>query len=371
MFQSINFILVLYKRIPSLMFQRKGFCCHLQSEFRLPLPPVPLVLPPPPPSSSFEEVIAEAIIINLRQHRWKDLDCLFPAITDNLACHIFIRFRQSPQLVLYFFQWSNWKKRKKKLLPFCLDTHCVLIHVLMVAKMFIETLNIMKWLMIHGGVAALDLLAALGHLYDDTWCNLAVYDAVVRACTQLRAKDDAYLVIKTLRNKGIMVSIHAWNNYLNCVLMLRREDGDFWKMYKEMLMLGYVANVNTFNLAILALCREFRLFEAFSMFSQMVKVGIEPNIVTINMLVDGCCQKNDISLAFDFIKNSTLILGHKIEPNCVTCNCLINGFCKSGRSALGERVLREYMNEWGVEPNVRTYATLVDGFARKERLMRH
>ncbi|KAL0926716.1 hypothetical protein M5K25_002960 [Dendrobium thyrsiflorum] len=338
---------------------RKGICSFVQSQS---------LLPPPPALNFSEEVILEATIINLYCCRWHDLEKLSPAMTDNIVRRVILQCQQSPQQALYFFQMTDHNRQQRNLSPLCLDINCLLIHVLIAGKMFDESLNLMKKLMQQGGIAPLNLLDSLGHVHANSWCKLAAYDALVRACTQLRASSNAHLVIKTLRGKGIMVSIHAWNNFLNCVLMLRQDVNEFWMMYDEMLAFGYVENMNTFNLAILAFCREFRLLEAFSVFSRLIKKGIEPNIVTLNMIVDGCCRKGDIALAFELISKFSDLFRSRIEPNCVTYNSLVNGLSKAGEAAVGERLLRVEMMKWGIKPNLRTYATLVDGFARQRKM---
>ena len=55
---------------------------------------------------------------------------------------------------------------------------------------------------------------------------------------------------------------------------------------------------------------------------------------------------------------------NSISPNSVTYNSIINGLCKLGKFAFSEEMHND-MIKAGVEPDVRTYATLIDGYAQR------
>ena len=102
------------------------------------------------------------------------------------------------------------------------------------------------------GLAPFDVLEGLINSYEGDDSSPAVFDALVRACTQFGATDGAHEVIKKLRMDGCWVTIHAWNNFLGHLLKLNEIDR-FWKVYKEMISYGYSENVYTFNLVVYAL----------------------------------------------------------------------------------------------------------------------
>lgn len=86
------------------------------------------------------------------------------------------------------------------------------------------------------GTPPLELLEALIEFETYKTCSnssTAVFDALVRACTQVGATEAAYDVIYKLRTRGFWVTIHAWNNFLDHLLELNDIDR-FWKLYKEM-----------------------------------------------------------------------------------------------------------------------------------------
>ncbi|KAM2263885.1 hypothetical protein ACFXTI_040121 [Malus domestica] len=259
-----------------------------------------------PPNS--DNIVFEAICVNLRQRRWKFLDQISPTLTGSLVSHVVREFRNSPQLALEFY---NWIRRNQSCCPQFLESSWTLIHVLIDSRRYDDALSLMESLMGEEGLHPLVVLEGLVTSYDEgCGCSSpAVFDALVRACTRFGATDGAYEVIKKLRLDGCWVSIHAWNNFLNHVIKLNEIDR-FWKMYMEMLSYGYVENVNTFNLVMYALCKECKLTEAMS---------------------EDC-----------------------VTPNSVTYNCIINGFCKIGGLSVAEEIRGE-MTEAGVEANLRTY----------------
>ncbi|TQD71231.1 hypothetical protein C1H46_043241 [Malus baccata] len=309
-----------------------------------------------PPNS--DNIVFKAICVNLRQRRWKFLDQISPTLTSSLVGRVVREFRNSPQLA---FEFYNWVRRNQSCCPQFLESSWTLIHVLIDSRRYDDALSLMESLMGEEGLHPLVVLEGLVTSYDEgCGCSSpAVFDALVRACTRFGATDGAYEVIKKLRLDGYWVSIHAWNNFLNHVIKLNEIDR-FWKMYKEMLSYGYVENVNTFNVVIYALCKECELLEAMSEYYQMLKSGIWPSVVTFNMIRDGASRMGDMELALKVLRKMGVTSEDCVTPTSVTYNCIINGFCKIGGLPVAEDIRAE-MTEAGVEANLRTYATLVDG----------
>ncbi|KAG6486545.1 hypothetical protein ZIOFF_055122 [Zingiber officinale] len=325
-------------------------------------------LPPPPRHDS--QAVLQSIFLNLRHRKWNFLQQFSSCLADPLLVRqVLFRCRSSPRLALEFFDWlSSEQKKSKDVTPPDLDTLSFLIHVLVSAKMFDEALCIMRQLMQERGIPVLELLDALARSRKRYGGSRDAYDAIVRCCTQIGAGKDAYLVIRTLRARGVWVSIHACNNLLNHLISNRDAGVTFWKMYKEMIALGYVENVNTFNLLIYALCRECKISEAFGVLCRMINGGISLNVVTFNMLIDGCCRNGEFDLAYNLFKKMKFVSKNAVEPNIVTFNCLINALCKAGKSELGEHLVKRDIAKKGLLSNMRTYATLIDGYAREGKL---
>ncbi|PHT35653.1 hypothetical protein CQW23_23353 [Capsicum baccatum] len=309
-----------------------------------------------------EEILFKSICVNLRERKWRFLDQLLPSLKDSVLPRVFHEFRSSPNVVLELYQRISTSRSVLS----SLETCCIVIHTMVNCKNYNDALFLMKELMISRGYSPLDILEVLLDTYDVSFPCDAVFDTLVRACTELGASDGAYGVIEKSRMEGFFVSVHAWNNFLNRLVKVD-DVCQFWFFYKEMVSYGYSENVYTFNLVIYALCKECKLLEAICVFYKMLKSGIMPNVVTFNMLVDGACRIGKLDEALKLVRNVEIMSDGCVFPNIVTYNCLINGYCKLGDVAIGEQFLDE-MIERGLEPNVRTYATLVDGYSRNGML---
>ncbi|CAN6566961.1 unnamed protein product [Malus baccata var. baccata] len=337
-----------------------------------------------PPNS--DNIVFEAICVNLRQRRWKFLDQISPTLTGSLVSRVVREFRNSPQLALEFY---NWIRRNQSCCPQFLESSWTLIHVLIDSRRYDDALSLMESLMGEEGLHPLVVLEGLVTSYDEgCGCSSpAVFDALVRACTRFGATDGAYEVIKKLSLDGYWVSIHAWNNFLNHVIKLNEIDR-FWKMYKEMLSYGYVENVNTFNLVMYALCKECKLLEAMSEYYQTLKSGIWPSVVTFNMIRDGASRMGDMELALKVLRKmgftySILIKGLSrsglvteavrfhiriLEKNLVedvfSYNILIDYMCKSNNLRAAKQLMGS-MFVRGLLPDSVTYGTLIDGHCKE------
>ncbi|MED6210959.1 hypothetical protein PIB30_069083 [Stylosanthes scabra] len=302
------------------------------------------------------DIVFRAICVNLKHRRWSVLERLSPKLTSSLVSRVVCEFQNSPLLALDFYNWVGG------LFPHSLDSCCALVHVLVKSRKFDEALFLLRNLITEGGTPPLVLLEVLVESYQRCCSSIAAFDTLVRACTQVGATEGAYDVICNLRRRGCSITIHAWNNFLNHLLQLN-EIHRFWNLYRGMGSFGYMENVNTLNLVIYALCKEFQLMEAISVLYRMMKGGIFPNVVSFNIIIDLACKIGYLDLSLKLFKKMTIMSGDFVWPNSITYNCIINGFCKNGKLLLAEEMLHKMVKE-GIKPSVRTYATLIDGYAR-------
>ncbi|KAJ0575077.1 putative tetratricopeptide-like helical domain superfamily [Helianthus annuus] len=310
-----------------------------------------------------EDIAFTSISLHLRQRKWNLLDKLLSSnLTNTLVNRLLIEFRRSPELALGFYK--RVVGEQKSFSP-SLDNVCILIHVMISCKRYDDALDLMSNLMQTMGYSHLEVLEGLWNSYDAEISCPDVFDALVRAASTLLGDAGcAYQVIMKLRmEKDFDVSIHAWNNFLNCVI--RSDDMNrFWRKYEEMIGYGYVENVYTMNLVIHALCKEMLLYEVLSVFYRMLKGGIYPNVVSFNMIINGACKTGDVDLGLKLFRKMEMLSRGFVMPNLITFNCLINGYCKLGDMNTAES-LGDEMKKMGIKPNLRTYGTLVDGYLRK------
>ncbi|CAK7351225.1 unnamed protein product [Dovyalis caffra] len=307
---------------------------------------------------SSDDIVFRAICVNLKHRRWNFLEQNLLTLTSPLVSRVVCAFQKSPQLALEFY---NWVREKKSALH-SLDSSSCVIHVLVNSRRYDDALCLMGSLMTVNGLSPMEVLEALNNSYRMCESSPAVFDALIRACTQIGATEGAYEVIKKLQVEDCWVTIHAWNNFLSHLLKFN-EIGRFWMVYKEMISYGYMENIYTFNLVAHALCKDYKLQEAMSLLYRILKSGTWPNVVTFNMIVDGACKMGDMDLALKFFRKVEIMSAGSIKPNLVTYNSLINGFCKIGRITWAEE-LRNEMMKTDIKPNVRTYATMIEGYSR-------
>ncbi|XP_073302453.1 uncharacterized protein [Primulina huaijiensis] len=305
-----------------------------------------------------EDIIFKAVCVNVKRKKWNFVDQLSSTLTNSLICRVFREFQRSPNLVLEFHQ----RTRVREGLLDSLESCCILIYAMVNHRNFDDALCLMKKLIISKGYFPLEISEALVNSYDACFSSSAVFDALIRTCTELGATEDAYVVIEKLRSRGFWISIHAWNNFLNHLLKID-EVGIFWIAYNEMISYGYCENLNSLNLIIYAHCIEGELSKAFAVLSRMLKGGISTNVISFNMLIDGACRAFDLTLAHELVKKMEDMSRGCASPNVVSYNCLINGYCKVGKMDCAKEILVE-MVMMEVVPNVRTYATMVDGYVR-------
>ncbi|XP_041013883.1 pentatricopeptide repeat-containing protein At1g11710, mitochondrial-like [Juglans microcarpa x Juglans regia] len=151
------------------------------------------------------------------------------------------------------------------------------------------------------GVPPLKALEGLTNSYKVCDSSPAVFDALIRVCTQIGDTDGAYEVIRKLRSKSYSFTIQVWNNLLSHLLKLS-EIHRCWEMYREMISYGYSESVNTFNLVVYALSKECRLPKTVSIFYYMLKNGIWPNVVTFHLIIDGACMMGDLVLYLKLLR---------------------------------------------------------------------
>ncbi|KAJ8466893.1 hypothetical protein OPV22_029445 [Ensete ventricosum] len=360
-------------KIPSLIIQIRGF----GSPFPL---SKPHPLPPPPILDS--EAVLEAVCINLRRRDWKFLQQFSSYLVGPLVRRVILRCRSSPRLSLDFFNWALVQQRNDERSSLDLDTYSVLIHVLVSARMFDETLRIMRQLMQERHVAALELLDALARCRKRYGGSRDVYDAMVRGCTQIGATKDACLVMETLRARGVWVSLHAYNNLLSHLLMSSQDGGvAFWEMYKEMLALGngcmqeafryynqcreekLVKDVVPYNSLINHLCKQGRVYEVKQLLGRMFVSCLAPDVVTYSTLIDRFFKDGKIDDALK-VYDEMIEVGQR--PNLITYNSIIHGFCEVECVDMARLAIEELRSS-GMLLDVITYNTVVNGYLRSQR----
>ncbi|XP_060973146.1 pentatricopeptide repeat-containing protein At1g11710, mitochondrial isoform X4 [Cannabis sativa] len=353
--------------VPRTSFQllRRGF--HLGKQFKN-------------PTATAEDIVFRAICVNVKQKKWKFLEQITPSLTDSLVSRVLREFQNSPKLALEFY---NRIGESKTISQLSLESSCTLVHVFVNSRRYDNALNLMGSLMSSYVVSPLEILEGLVKSYEACGSCPAVFDALVRACTQFGATEGAYEVMEKLRLDGVWVTIHAWNNFLSHLLKLN-ETFRFWNMYKEMvsfgmLKIGIWPNIVTFNMIMDGACKigdlelALKLFKkmgvmsegdmegASLLFSDMVEKHICPDKFTYSILINGFCRKGNVNEA---LKLHKLVLDKKIIEDLVSYNILINHMCKTKNFGAAKQLLGS-MFVSGLPPDLITYGTFIDGHCKE------
>ena len=92
-------------------------------------------------------------------------------------------------------------------------------------------------------------------------------------------------------------------------------------------------------------------------FDELLVLGLVPNVFTYNVYIYGLCKQNSMEAGIKVI-GSMEELGCK--PNMITYNTLLDAFSKAGELSRTRKLVRDMGNK-GVEFNFRTYRIMLKG----------
>nr|GMC78826.1 putative pentatricopeptide repeat-containing protein At1g12700, mitochondrial [Ipomoea batatas]GMD44334.1 putative pentatricopeptide repeat-containing protein At1g12700, mitochondrial [Ipomoea batatas]GME18830.1 putative pentatricopeptide repeat-containing protein At1g12700, mitochondrial [Ipomoea batatas] len=143
---------------------------------------------------------------------------------------------------------------------------------------------------------------------------------------------------------------------------------------------GPKPNTIAYNTVIDSLCKDRMVDQALGLLSEMIERGIPPNIFTYTFLIQCLCNfsrwKEVMKLMNEMVQHNVYpgrmnearkafgrVVESGLQPDIRTYNTLINGYCKikeieEARKAFGQMV------ESGLQPNVWTYNTLINGYCK-------
>ncbi|KAH6807798.1 Pentatricopeptide repeat superfamily protein [Perilla frutescens var. frutescens] len=154
------------------------------------------------------------------------------------------------------------------------------------------------------------------------------------------------------------------NSVAYCTVVSGFYEGDYSAeahgLFDEMLRLGLVPNVTTFNKLMHTLCKKGDIRESEMLLDKVLKRGVLPNLFTFNIFIQGLCKKGLPDGAARMLENVT---AEGLSPDVVTYNTLICGLCKSSKVVEAENYMNKMVNS-GLKPDAFTYNTLIEGYCR-------
>ncbi|KAK6935142.1 Pentatricopeptide repeat [Dillenia turbinata] len=123
---------------------------------------------------------------------------------------------------------------------------------------------------------------------------------------------------------------------------------------------NYMLSVKMFKV-VLNLCREAKLGEeALWVLRKMKEFGVRPDTNAYNIVIRLLCEKNELGLAEELMKEMTL---SDLYPDMITYVSMIKGFCNVGRLEDANGLIN-VMKEHGCSPNAVVYSSFLDGVSR-------
>ncbi|XP_027163037.1 pentatricopeptide repeat-containing protein At1g09900-like [Coffea eugenioides] len=167
--------------------------------------------------------------------------------------------------------------------------------------------------------------------------------------------DEALRVLSCMNSSSFKPSIGVFNIVMGALLVAKRDFKDVLFVYKEMVKVGIVPNVETLNYLLEALLEDDRVGTALEQYRRMNKKGCSPNSRTFEVLISGL-------IARERIDESLLLLDEIFELRCevdlsfytriVPLLCQINK-CEAGMMLLVK------MKASKISPDSSTYGAMI------------
>ncbi|CAH9140984.1 unnamed protein product [Cuscuta epithymum] len=202
----------------------------------------------------------------------------------------------------------------------------------------------------------------VGFLYkmrkDGLEPNLVTYTAVMKGFCKKGKLNEAFSVLKVVENLGFELDEFPYVILIDGVC----RDGDFHRAFElldEMEKKGVKPGVVTYNAIINGLCKAGRTTEADD-FSR----GIVGDVITYTTLLHGYIQEGNF---MGILETRRRLQTADVCLDVAICNVLIRGLFMMG---LLEDVRSVYngMQDSGLEANIITYSTMVDGYSNADQM---
>ncbi|CAI9279217.1 unnamed protein product [Lactuca saligna] len=136
-------------------------------------------------------------------------------------------------------------------------------------------------------------------------------------------------------------------------------------VFDEMCRLGRVPSLHSCNGLLSGLVRKKEFHSVFVVYDQMNTIGLVPDVCTCSIIVNAYCKDGKVGRAAEFMREIEEDIG--VEPNIVTYNSLINGYVSIGDLISAKGVLR-LMNNRHVFKNVVTYTLIIKGYCKQGKM---
>jgi len=120
------------------------------------------------------------------------------------------------------------------------------------------------------------------------------------------------------------------------------------------------SDVRLLNMVLDACAHRGRMEQCTSLLASMSAQRLPVNAFTYCILIKGHGRAGNVA---GVSSTFTGMQARRVAPDLATYNALIDAYCRNGRTQMAEAALRAMLDEGAVEPSVRTFNTLLRGYA--------
>lgn len=178
-------------------------------------------------------------------------------------------------------------------------------------------------------------------------------------CTSGEAGFARNLVVKFIKSRSFNYRPyrHSYNAILHCLLVLNRYKLIEW-VYDQMLFEGFLSDVFTYNIVMVAKYRLGKLNQLYRLFHEMGGNGLSPDFHTYNIILHVLGRGGELCKAVELLNH---MRERGIEPTVVHFTTLIDGLSRSGHLDDCEHIFDE-MVRIGIIPDVVAYTVMITGY---------
>ncbi|KAF4317314.1 hypothetical protein JM18_005730 [Phytophthora kernoviae] len=193
--------------------------------------------------------------------------------------------------------------------------------------------------------------------------NVAMYNAVMRACTKGGRVTWAYNVMEKMQVAGLVPDRASFTILMNAAIA----ENDIDKAFETFnLMRTHVADPDevAFNCIINGYARVGRIERALNLLEDLLECGLTPSLVTYNTLMNACAKSHYYAhKAVDFYYEMQELYDY--TPDLISYNTVLHSCAKHGDFIQAEQIIR-HMERHQVPMNEITYNTLFNVYARAQ-----
>ncbi|XP_031262866.1 pentatricopeptide repeat-containing protein At5g47360-like isoform X1 [Pistacia vera] len=190
-----------------------------------------------------------------------------------------------------------------------------------------------------------------------------------KACKLLKIKQNSRIIIDVIeayKKEECVVSVKTMKVLLNLCKKARLANEALWVL-RKLPEFNLRADTVMYNMVIRLFCEKGDMVMADNLMKEMGLIDLYPDMITNVSMIKGFCNVDRLEDACALLK---AMRGHGCPPNTVAYSTLLDGIFKLGRMQKALELLGEMEKEGGNwSPNVITYTSVIQRFCERGMVM--